>query len=574
MINLDSLTIKAFLEETQLLFESCRVQKIQQPSRHELILSIRTLGKSQKLYININPKYPHICFLTEVGQKYRNIEIPQQPPMFCMLLRKHMEGTKINAVIQPDNERIIELYFESYDAIGGKIPLVMAIELMGKHSNIILYNKKTNIIIGCAHNIGPEKSRERELAGTLPYIYPPAQTKTNLLEISKNDFYNMAKAIQKPINQWLNKTFYDVSLALANELCEFLNIEIVEKGISAISQEKILQIYDYLYEMLNLECLNPVISADKNFFSLFGLQKDDFENRETVNELIDEYFGYQMFKDTFGRMQKTLLNVAEKEIKKQKTAFEKQQKILDSILKIEKYKEFGDVIISNLYRIKTIEPIMYLENPYNENKAEEISFDTALTANENAQKYYKLYNKKKNAVKIAQNMSEKTQEEINYLESIKISINQAVSIKDLTEIKEELVSQNLLKAKVLPIKKQKEQIDLLQFDFENEVKIYVGKNNKQNDYLISKIASPFDIWLHVQNTPGSHVLIKIPKQIEQIPDEILLKAAQLAVKYSFASKATKVPVIYTLKKYLKKPPCAKPGYVTYSNEKTIFIENN
>ena len=185
MITFDALTLKAFTEENSEFLTDARIQKIQQPTRRDFVISIRKGGESRKLYININPQYHHICFMSKDNESKRRIEIPQKPPMFCMLLSKHLENARICKVKQPQNERIFEIYAESYNELNEKIYLCLAVELMGKHSNVILYNYDTNIILGCAHNVGSEKSRERELAGTLPYIYPPKQIKNDTASIQR-----------------------------------------------------------------------------------------------------------------------------------------------------------------------------------------------------------------------------------------------------------------------------------------------------------------------------------------------------------------------------------------------------
>ena len=204
MITFDSLTLKAFLKENTEFLTDSRIQKIQQPTRRDFIFTIRKSGESRKFYININPQFHHICFMTPETEKRRRISIPAKPPMFCMLLRKYLENARICRVNQPPNERILEFYVETYNEINEKIYLCLAIELMGKHSNVILYNYDTNIILGCAHNVGAEKSREREMAGTLPYTYPPKQNKNDILtyngaidyEKLSTDFYLFSKSFE------------------------------------------------------------------------------------------------------------------------------------------------------------------------------------------------------------------------------------------------------------------------------------------------------------------------------------------------------------------------------------------
>ena len=182
MITFDYLILEEFTKEEKDFLTGSRINKIQQPTRRELLLSLRNSGKTRKFYINIDPKFYHICFLSEDNEKKRRIEIPSKPPMFCMLLRKYLENSKISKINLPTGERILELYIETYNELGDKIYLCLAIELMGKHSNIILYNTDTNLIIGCAHNVGSDKSQIREVYGQIPYIYPPKQENNKYIQ--------------------------------------------------------------------------------------------------------------------------------------------------------------------------------------------------------------------------------------------------------------------------------------------------------------------------------------------------------------------------------------------------------
>ena len=182
MISFDSLILKAFTGENKEFITDARINKIQQPTRRELILSLRNNGQTKQFYINIDPKMYHICFMSEENFQKRLIEIPQKPPMFCMLLRKYLQNSKISKVNQPEGERILELFFETYNEIGDKIYLCLAIELMGKYSNIILYNTDTNMILGCAHNVGADKSQVREVYGQIPYTYPPEHSSKYFIE--------------------------------------------------------------------------------------------------------------------------------------------------------------------------------------------------------------------------------------------------------------------------------------------------------------------------------------------------------------------------------------------------------
>ena len=232
MITFDSLTLKAFVKENREFFIGARIQKIQQPTRRDFVFSLRNNGEVRKFYININPQLRHICFMDKKNEQRRRIEIPKQPPMFCMLLRKYLENSRIYKIQQPENERIFELYIETYNELNEKIFLCLAIELMGKHSNVILYNYDTNIILGCAHNVGAEKSRERELAGTLPYIYPPKQNKIDIQIYNGGiDYDNLSKDFFL-----FSKSFSELCRGKSlDELKSYANLQNISPAISPVS---------------------------------------------------------------------------------------------------------------------------------------------------------------------------------------------------------------------------------------------------------------------------------------------------------------------------------------------------
>lgn len=572
MINFDSLSLKALISEIEPILTEGRVQKVQQPSKNVILLTIRALRQMHKLYICVDPKFPHVAVLSAEGEKLRNIEIPKKPPMFCMLLRKHMEGSKINAIVQPGFERILEIKFDSYDELGERVPMILACEFMGKHSNIILYNYETNIIQGCTHFVSHEKSRERELAGGYPYIYPPKQAKFNLSQISKEDFLQLAKIMDAPVNIWLNGKFGFISKALATEMCNFLEIKIEIDCVSAISQDKISKLYDMTINTINFENINPAISTDKKYFSIIGLDKSiEWQRFDSVNSMTDVYFGYAVFNDKFIRFKSYLAKIIKKELKKQKTQLNNHLKTINSGEKQEKYRQYADIIMANINNFKQGIEFAELENFFEENKIIKIPLDKMLSPVENAQKYYKLYNKNKIAVKYGIEFAEKLKKETDYLESINESINHAENLIDLKEIEQELIAQSLLKSNNITSKKElKEDIKLTEFISSDGFTILAGKNNKQNEFLL-KIARSEDIWLHVQNMPGAHVLIKTPQNTDEIPESTLHDAVYIAAYYSQGKESSNVPVVYTKRRFVKKPSGAKPGFVIYSHEKTLWV---
>lgn len=455
MINFNSSMLKNWIEENGDFLTGARIQKIQQPTRRDFVFAIRNKGETRKLYININPQYYHVCFMSKENEAKRLIEIPQKPPMFCMLLRKYLENAVISKVKQPAFERILEFYIETYNELSEKIYLCLAIELMGKYSNVILYNYDTNIILGCAHNVGAEKSREREMAGGLPYVYPSGRPA---------DWY----------------------------------------------------------------------------------QGESVENA-------DDYYAEAIFQDKIKKIKSHCVQIVSRKLKKDENSLKKMR--IDK--NYDKYRLYGDLIMANLYNGKDYSKSITLFD-YENNKEITIELDETKTLKENANRFYKLYNKGKIAVEKILELSTVLEENIQYYEQILYSLEAASDIDELLEIKAEIEPEKILK------KVERTPIEPIEID---GCKVYVGKNNRQNDLIVSKLSRDEDWWFHTKDCAGSHVLLKC----ENPSDELILKCAQLAKQYSKGGLSSKVGVIYTKRKYLKKPPKANLGYVTYKNEQEIIL---
>ena len=470
MISFDSLTLKLWIEQNINFLTDARIQKIQQPTRKDIILHLRKNGETRKFYLNINPQYYHICFMDKQNEEKRLIEIPQKPPMFCMLLRKYLENAVISKVSQPSYERILELYIETFNELSEKIYLCLAVELMGKHSNIILYNYDTNIILGCAHNVGSDKSRERELAGTLPYIYPP----------------------------------------------------------------------------------NPPTSWHTSENSFANKEIDD------INKQIDKYYAQIIYDDKFKNKKDSYKQIITRKLSKDKNSLNKMLYKMEKESDCDKYRLTADLIMANLYNNEDYSKSIKVYD-YENNKDIIINLDETKTLKENANSFYKLYNKGKTSITKLTELTDNLKQDIDYLEHILYSIDLASNIKELSEISFEIESDK---------QSQKEKASILPTElYINNCKVYIGKNNKQNDYIVSKLSKDEDYWFHTKDCAGSHVLLKC----ENPTNDTILKCAELAKEYSKGSKSSKIGVIYTKRKFLRKPPKANLGYVTYKNEKEIIL---
>ena len=475
MQNIDYLTLQKFFEENIDFFIGARLQKIQQPTRRDFILQMRNNGESRKLYININPQFYHVTFMNKENEERRNLIIPKQPPMFCMLLRKYLEGCKISDACVLEGERILEFHFETMDEFSQNRSLCLCLELMGKHSNLILYDRESKIIIGCAHNVGPEKSRYRELQGGLTYIYPPVGSKqfdgTPLYKVLDDDL---------PLSEKLDNYFASI-----------------QEGINTNNSKS--QLKDFIYPKL----------------------------------------------------------------KRVKNSIDNITKLLKKRDKTEDYKLFGELLTANLYQKKDYSKSINVLNYYT-GETVIIELDETKTLNENAQRYFKLYTKSKTTKEKSEQMLVDLEMERVYFENVLYSIEKAECLKELEEIKVELG--------IIQTPRQSSTLDreqsLLKLDI-NGFEVYVGKNNKQNDYIISKLSKDEDYWFHTRLCAGSHVLLKVRET--EPNEETLFECCKLAREYSSASQPSKVGVIYTKRKFIKKPPKAPLGYVIYKNEKEVLV---
>ena len=526
MITFCSFILKNFFDENLDFLTAAKIQKIQQPSRKELILQLRNHSETKKLYINISPNFFHICFANDENMKLREVEIPKAPPMFCMLLRKYIENAKIIRADVPDYERILELYFENYDEIGERAEFCLAIELMGKHSNIILYNAKSKTILGCMHNVGEEKSQIRELSGGLSYVYPPRKMKKNFLKTSKQEYENFKSNAQ---NHFYHLTF------------------------------QILEDSNYEYEKLLSMFENPQIFENEKEYSFFK-KNSDF-SQTSFNCAIDNYYSRLQNEYILKNLKSNLKNLISRKIKKQQKILEQIASENEKTKNYEENKLFGDLIYANINKIKEGQSVFEAEN-YQNGEILKIKLDSDLTPSQNAQNYYKTYSKFKKAQEYSQKRLDDAKDYLNYLNEADLSVDLAVNSSDLREFKELFDIQKPGKKEKFLNNIEKKQI--------NGFDIYIGKNHFQNDYILSKIAAPEDIWLHLKDMPSAHIIIK--KQEKEIDEKTVFEAAKLVKSLSKAKNSSKVCVIYTQRKFVRKIPKSKYGLVNYREEKEIVLD--
>lgn len=556
-----------------------KINKIYQPEKDELIIYIRNKGNNYKLLISSASNNPRI-HLT-----YSSKQNPSEPPMFCMLLRKHLIGGIILNIEQLDLDRIILIDISSLDELRNQSSKTLVVEIMGKHSNIIFLEQQNSRIIDSIKRVSFDISRVRQILPGNKYIFPPTQNKLNPLLTSKEEFLELIDNEKQATH--IYKFFYfnymGLSPLISKEICFNSNVDI-DRGVGTLSYDDIENLYECFFNIIKtikLKAFSPIyVKGEKNEILAFypiDIQMFGEKNKvflPTVSQVLDVVYDS---KDTFDRVSQKSQSIKKSiQIKLDRaiTKLAKQNNELIESKDREKYKIYADLISANIHNIKSGIKSISLPNFYNENMDELIiPLDQRMSASQNAQRYYKRYSKLKTAETLLKTQINQTTQEIEYLENVLISIEHSTKVEEIDEIRDELIKgfyiRDTSKDKLRRKRKKKTIYAPYHYISQDGFDIYVGKNNLQNEYVTLKLAGKDDIWLHVQRMPGSHVIIK--KENKEIPLATLNEAAILAAYYSKAKNSSNVSVDYTEKKYVKKTPNSKPGMVIYNNFKTINI---
>ncbi|MFZ7132039.1 MAG: Rqc2 family fibronectin-binding protein [Eubacteriales bacterium] len=549
-----------------------KINKIYQPESDEIILNVHHKGKRYNVLISANNNHPRV-HLTD-----KTKENPQQPPMFCMLLRKNLNNAIILDIKQFQFDRIIEISLNTKNELGDDVTKILIVEIMSRHSNIILMNEN-QVIIESIKRVSKNISSYREVLPGKMYVYPP-QNKMNAAYITQNALTNFLSNYPKNKNmhKFLMDTFMGVSPAMAHEICHRSKIS-SDVIIECISQDDIKSVYKVLsslMEYLSAE-LKPLLYTNENKSKIYDFSAIEYTYYQgyksilysSISLLLEDYYylkdNVSRIKNKASQILQNLQIKLERNYNKLNKQLEELQKSIDSQV----FQVYGELLTSHIYEIKKGQDTAKLLNYYTDEEVE-IPLSVQLTPSENAQNYYKKYNKGKRAKNYLDEQIKITKEEIYYLESQIDNIHKCTELEEFNEIKEELMEHGYIhgNGKLKKKKKTDEISQPMHFQYCN-VDIFVGKNNKQNEYLSLKFASKNDVWLHVKDIPGSHVIIKM--DIENSNEDVLQKAALLASYYSKGKNSENVPVDYTAVKYVKKPKGAKTGMVIYTDQKTLFV---
>ncbi|MCM1007682.1 MAG: NFACT family protein [Ruminococcus flavefaciens] len=551
-----------------------RVEKIHQPSREEIIISLRTKQGGKKLYISANAGSARI-HITE-----KSVDNPQTPPMFCMLLRKHLGNGKLIGIRQDGLERILFVDFECVNELGDVVTVTLACEIMGRCSNLIIINHEGKVI-DSIKRVDEDMSRERIVLPGMRYTLPPRNSRLNFLKAQPEE---MVLALENTPSAELSKAliriFEGISPILAREWTFFAGrgVHIDSDKIKSNQLERLLFAIKRTREQLEKgECFFSVVKdkegqlKDFSFIRLtqFGTLMYTKE-LSSASELLD-YFYFERDRSARTKQRandlfKLLVNLTERTSRRIAAQREELAECADK----DHYKLCGDLISANMYRIKKGDSLLITENFYDESCPEiEIKLDVRKTPSQNAQKYYGEYKKSVTAEEKLAIQIEKGEEELQYLDSVFDSLTRAVSENDIIQLRLELREQGYIKSGNSKVKPPK-ALPPIEYKSSDGFTVLVGRNNHQNDQLSLKFAEKTDIWLHTQSITGSHVLILTDG--ETPPDRTIEEAAVIAAVNSRGRNSTIVPVDYCLAKFVKKPSGAKPGKVIFTNYQTAFVK--
>ncbi len=577
----DALSLRAVTAELQARLVPSRINKIYQPTPTELVLLLHGQGKNYKLLLSAHAQNARV-HLTEF-----NRENPPAPPVFCMLLRKHLEGGMITAINQPDLERMFTLSVAGEDEIGLPTTKVLIAELMGKHSNLILVNQENGLIIDSLKRIPPSLSRVRQVLPGRPYQLPPGQGRANPLHLSEDGFAAALTPGEPGGKLWKHilNSLAGLSPLMAREIVRRAGFDPeTETGTMEPGHwPRLTAALTGFFASVRANRFVPTLiqaspGGNNTAFAAFDLSLYPDEQKTTfptMNRLLDTLYQASGTADRLEQTRQSLLRLVGAELARCRKKLAIQTEAWEQAGQADELRAAGDLILANLHAIRKGDPVLLATDYADpEQRTRTIALNPQLTPAENAQSYFRRYAKAKNSLGILAGQRNANTAEINYLETCENNLEQAAALSDLAEIRQELVEEGYLKPLSAGRRGQAPPKPSAPFTFRSPdgYTILAGRNNKQNDWL-TRSAAPEDLWLHTKDIPGAHVLIRT-RAGEPVPDSTLLAAASIAAYYSKAHGAATVPVDYTLVRYVRKPRGARPGLVIYDHQRTLMAIPN
>lgn len=572
----DGFITKSVITELNNTILGAKVNKVYEPTKNDVVLSLYNNGNNYLLDLCANPDFCRICLTTHTKQN------PQNAYNFCMLLRKYLIGGKIIKISNYDLERTIEIQFECYNDLNDLVKRKLFVEIMSRQSNIILTNEN-NIIIDTLKHFD---NNVRELLPAHEYVFTPIN-KISFLDTSFDDLIELKNNSEcVSITNFFMNTFIGFSKPLIKET--LTNLKISDEDLSA---ENLQVLYDYFTELiLNLGTtkVNCKKISEKDYTLVLNENELDYEDEIKENDILhvnyflDEFYYNKEENSLFINSRNSLLKIVSSSLKKVYKKLENIDLKLKECDEMDKFRLYGELLTANLYKLNSgvnVDSII-VENYYNNNTPITIPLDKSISVQKNIEKYFKKYNKLKNALVIVSAQKREAEQELNYIESIVFNLSNSKTLNDINEVYEEIAENVSTKKAVSKQEKNKQskKNNSTKIELDSEIidgyTVYIGKNNIQNDYISLKFSNPNDIWFHTQKIHGSHILLRNPENldIEDIPENVLFNCAKLAKENSKASSSLNVSVDYCYAKFVKKISGAKPGMVIYNNFKTIIVK--
>ncbi|WP_085508146.1 Rqc2 family fibronectin-binding protein [Thalassobacillus devorans] len=556
-MSFDGVVTRAATNELNETLATGRIMKIYQPTETELVFTVRSHRKNHSLLLSVHPSYARF-HLTD--DNYYN---PKEPPMFCMLLRKHLVGGFIEEIEQVEMERIVRFRIKSRNELGDETTKILIIEVMGKHSNIILVDEEKGHILDSIKHLPPSQNRHRTVMPGQPYKFPPEQGKINPLKIDGDSFVRKLDFNAGKMDRQILNILMGCSPLITRELAHQARLGSVDRYKEAF--------LSFQQQLANHDYTPSILYGNKEQFYVLPLStlEGERETFDRVSDMLDAFYSGKAERDRVkqqaGDLYRFLKNERDKNIRKIK----KHQQTLKKAEKADDYQKEGELLTAHLHLVKQGDKKVDVVDYYDpEQPTISIELNPNKTPSENAQSLFQTYQKMKKSKQVVQEEINKAETEISYLDQLIEQVEKARE-QDIDEIREELREEGYLKKKPQTQKRKNKPKtpEPETFHSSDGTTIYVGRNNKQNEYLTNRLANKNDVWLHTKDIPGSHVVIRSNDPSE----DTLLEAAQLAANFSKSSQSSSVPVDYTLIKHVKKPSGAKPGYVIYDNQQTLFV---
>ncbi|SIS37839.1 Rqc2 family fibronectin-binding protein [Salimicrobium flavidum] len=553
----DGIVTRAMVHELNTTLQTGRITKIYQPTDTELVFQVRKDRTNHSFLVSAHSTYARFHMTKD---SYDN---PKQPPMLCMLLRKHLVGGFVERVEQVENERIVYLQIRTKNEIGDETLKTVVIEIMGKHSNIMLVDNEGGHILDSIKHLPPAQNTYRTIMPGQPYIAPPGQGKTHPLELSGEDIVRKLDFNAGKMDRQLLTIVMGFSPLITKEI-------VYRAGLGDSSSYA--GAYDTLRQLIETHSYTPAIyEGEKEWFHVLPLSHLTGEHTEfnSVSEMLDEFYSGKAERDRVKQQAGDLHRFLKNEIDKNHRKIKKHEETLKKSEAAEDYQKLGELLTAHMHMVKTGDKSVTVTDYYQEEQPElTIDLNPNKSPSENAQSLFQTYQKLKNSKLYVDKEIQKTYGEIEYLERLLQQIESARS-QDVEDIRDELRDQGYMKkrANTGKRKNKKKKPSPEKYMSSDKTEMYVGRNNLQNEYVTNRLAHKEDVWLHAKDIPGSHVVIKDNDPTE----ETLHEAAQLAAYFSKFSASASVPIDYTKIRHVKKPSGAKPGFVTYDHQKTLFV---